>query len=124
MANIIIKRYQHFNRALPNWHNSQGRYISSKRQYEKEVREAGLISYEKAEEIRKHNEDKAKKNRKRYSKETLEFLGEIREGTDKKGKVKLSGRQIDYMIAKGAIKNRDIFADKLPKHYQPKGGFN
>ena len=120
---IVVKNWEHFNKSLPNWHSKDGRYIGSRRQYENEVRQAGLIPFEQAEEMRIRNEETAKKNRK-YSRDTIEFLGTVSNKADKKGKVNLSDRQVDYMISKGAIKDRDVFADKLPKHYQDKGGWS
>jgi hypothetical protein len=119
MVNIICKNYSHFNKALPNWNSPKGRYISSKRQYLNEVAKSGLVSYEKSEEIRQKNEDIQKRNKK-YPKETYEFLNSVKRRTDKSGKVKLSDRQIDYMVKAGAIKDRDKL--RLPSHYQS-GGF-
>lgn len=123
MVYVIVKNYEHMNKALPNWHSKDGRYISSKAQYNKEVRQAGLIPYEQAEEIRRNNEEKAERNRK-YNPETIGFLRSVSSKADKKGKVRLADREIKFMIDKGAIKDRDVFADKLPKHYQESGGFN
>jgi hypothetical protein len=121
MANIIVKNYEHHNRSLPNWDTPKGRYINSRRQYLNEVAKAGLVSYEKSEEIRQRNEDIQKRNRKKYPKETYAFLNSVKRRTDKSGKVKLSDRQIDYMVKAGAIKDRDKL--RLPLHYQDKGGF-
>ena len=113
MVGIIVKNYEHFNKALPNWHSPKGRYISSKKQYIEECKRAGLEPYrepEKREVKLKPNED------------TISFLNSLR--ADKKGKVKLSDKQVDFMVSKGAIKDRDVYADKLPKHYMQSGGFN
>jgi len=121
MVGIIVKDYTHHNRSLPKWDSPKGKYISSKRQYLNEIARAGLIPYEKSEEIRQKNEDNQKRNRKKYPKETYEFLNSVKNRTNKSGKVKLSDRQIDYMVKSGAIKDRDKL--KLPKHYQTAGGF-
>ena len=119
MVNIIVKDYTHHNRSLPNWDSPKGRYINSKRQYLNEIARAGLIPYEKSEEIRQKNEDNQKRNKK-YPKETYSFLNSVKDRTDKSGKVKLSDRQIDYMVKSGALRDRDKL--RLPKHYQS-GGF-
>jgi ribosomal protein S21 len=114
MANIIVKSYEHFNRALPNWHSKKGRYISSKKQYIEECKKAGLEPY---------REPTVRENKPKASKETRQFLNSVKNSADKKGNVKLSDRQIDYMVKSGAIKDRDSYYDKLPKHYQDNGGF-
>ena len=121
MVNIIVKDYTHHNRSLPNWDSPKGRYINSRRQYLNEIARAGLIPYEKSEEIRQKNEDNQKRNRKKYPKETYSFLNSVKDRTDKSGKVKLSDRQIDYMVKSGALRDRDKL--RLPKHYQTAGGF-
>ena len=84
MVEIIVKNYEHFNRALPHWKGHKGMYISSKRQYLNEIAKAGLIPYEKSEEIRQKNEDNQKRNRK-YPKETYEFLNSVKNRTNKSG---------------------------------------
>lgn len=118
MVNIIVKSYEHFNKSLPNWHSPQGRYISSKRQYVEECKRAGLVPFEQAEATRKDTP------KLKPSKECIEIVNYAKSITGKKGKVKLPDRAINKMISMGAIKNRDIFADKLPKVYQERGGFN
>jgi len=123
MVYIIVKEYSHYNKALPNWHSPKGRYISSKKQYYDEVRQAGLIPYEQAEEIRRDNEEIAKKNR-GYSKDTIQFLESVSSKADKKGKVRLSDKEVKFMIDNGAIKDRDKFSKYLPSHYQESGGFS
>lgn len=44
---IIIKKYEHVNTAFQNWNTPKGRYISSKSDYEKAMREEGMVSSEK-----------------------------------------------------------------------------
>jgi hypothetical protein len=123
MVYIHVKNWEHQNKALPNWNDKNGRYISSKKQYVEECKRAGLIPFEQAEELRAKNEDKARQNRMKHNPETLEFLNSVKDKADKKGKVKLSDNQIGYMIKKGAIKDRDVYSKYLPEHYQPKGGW-
>jgi ribosomal protein S21 len=113
MANIIVKNYEHFNRALPNWNSKKGKHISSKKQYVEECKKAGLEPY---------REPAVRENKPEASKETRQFLNSVKDNADKKGNVKLSDRQIDYMIKKGAIKDRDTYQKHLPNDYQ-KGGW-
>lgn len=46
MLNIIVKNYEHFNKALPNWDSPQGKYIGSKAQYDKEMKKGGFEQYD------------------------------------------------------------------------------
>lgn len=123
MVYIICKNYEHFNKALPNWNSPKGRYIRNKHQYQEEMKKAGLIPYEQAERILEQKEREYRDWKPKPTKDCLDIIEAARQSADKKGRVKLSDRTIDKMIKMGAIKNRDIFADKLPKHYQEKGGF-
>lgn len=79
--------YDHFNRAL-------NKRIRNKRQYQNEMKRQGLIPFEQAEEIAKKVREERHKDYK-PTKETERFLHNI--SKDKNGKVKLSGRQIEYM---------------------------
>lgn len=110
---IVVKNYEHLNRAMPNWDTPKGKHISSRKQYEEEIRRAGLTKYK---EPVNQPYKKLKANP-----ETIKFLNSL--NPDKKGKVKLSDRQIDYMIKKGAIKDRDKYNKYIPKDYSEKGGF-
>ena len=98
MANpqIKVKNYEHFNKALPNWDNKDGKYISSRNQYESECKKAGLTKF--TEPSNSPNPTP------KANPETRTFLNSL--NADKKGNVKLSDRQIDYMIKSGAISDR------------------
>lgn len=41
----IVKKYEHFNKALPNWDSKDGKYISSRAHYEKELQKGGFEPY-------------------------------------------------------------------------------
>lgn len=123
MVYIISKNYEHFNKALPNWDSPKGKYIRTKRQYVEAVKRAGLISYEKAEQLREAKEREAKNFKPNLSCQNREFLRSVQDKA-KGNKVKLTDRQIDYMIKTKAIKDRDSYYNKLPKVYQEKGGFS
>ena len=89
MANIIVKNYEHYNRAL-------GKHINSKRQYKDEMKRQGMVSSEKGDEMAAKAKEQAKRDYK-PTRETLQFIESVRQRTDKNGNVKLGGRQIDYM---------------------------
>lgn len=109
--NISIKstNYEHMNRALPNWDTKDGKYISSKAHYDKECAKAGLVSESKAENSRHDNHPTPA-----YSKDSVDFLRGVQNKTDSKGNVRLSDREIDFMVSKGIIKDRDRTPKNLP----------
>lgn len=100
MANIIVKNYEHFNRSLPNWDSTQGKYIKSKAHYEQELKKAGM---KQADSFGKTSEP----SRKEYelSQKAREIIREASYSKDKDGKVRLSGRAIEAMKEIGAIKH-------------------
>lgn len=118
MAYIIIKNYEHFNKALPNWNSPKGRYISSKAHYEKVLSAEGFISKDKADVIaenvrNKRNQDKYDK----LSPQAMELLQSVNK--DKKGRIHLSGKQIDGLQKLGATLK---IPDWCPRHYK-EGGY-
>ena len=58
MPAIIVKNYEHFNRSLPNWDTPKGKYIKTKDQYDRAMKEAGMISYEEMNRIVESNKNK------------------------------------------------------------------
>ena len=52
---IIVKKYEHFNRSLPNWNTPKGVYIKSKDDYDRKLKEAGMVSYEKMQQTVESN---------------------------------------------------------------------
>lgn len=97
---IIVKRYEHVNTAFKNWNTPKGRYISSKSEYEKAMREEGMISSEEAAH-------RAKSNIKDYklSKEAENIIRTAKLKS-KNGKLKLniSDGLVTAMIDKKIIK--------------------
>jgi len=55
MTNIIVKKYEHFNRAM-------GKYITSKKHYEKEMAAGGFVPFEKGEQMAESARAKNHKN--------------------------------------------------------------
>mgnify|MGYP003349363528 CR=1 FL=1 len=53
MPNIIVKKYEHINRALPNWDTPTGKYIKDKDHYDYEMKKAGMVSYDEAKKKEK-----------------------------------------------------------------------
>lgn len=108
---IIIKKYEHYNRAL-------GCYIKSKKHYERCMQEKGFISQEKASQIA---DDARERSIKPYiiSEKTKTLIKAVVDHTDEKRNVKMSDRLIDGLKENGVKFN---FYNKLPKNYE-KGGF-
>jgi len=107
MEIIAKKDISHYNRAL-------GKYITTKRQYNEEMKRRGLVSQEKGNALA---EKAIERRRKPYKidKDTEQFLSEVNMGS-KKGKVKLSGRQLEFMEKKGVNFNK-------PEYKGLEGGF-
>lgn len=111
MPNIIVKNYEHFNRAL-------GKYITSKAQYEREMVKGGFVSFEKGEQMAAKN----RTERQKYdglSPDKMKFLHQVKDMADKKGNIKISDRFVEGLKEHKVI-GRDL--SSLPKHYR-EGGF-
>lgn len=115
MTGIIVKNYEHFNRAL-------GKQITSRAHYEAEMKKGGFVSFEEGEKL--SAEYRRRNPRKEYEleKDSHELINSFKSSVDKKGKLNLSGRQLDAMKAKGVIKKVPAYM-QLPASYQVKGGF-
>lgn len=98
MANIIVKSYEHINSALPNWDTPKGKYIKNKDHYDREMKKAGMVSYEKANKSSQRKEYQV-------SQTSQEIIREVKATADRRGNVKLSDRQIGALIKSGAIKD-------------------
>jgi ribonuclease HI len=95
MANIIVKNYEHYNKAMPNWDTAKGRYISSKAHYEKVMQQEGMITEEEA--IRRGLHKKQKRQEYNLSSDGKALIESIKQRKDKNGNIKLSDRQIKAM---------------------------
>ena len=122
MPAIIVKNYEHFNRSLPNWDTPKGKYIKTKDQYDRAMKEAGMISYEEMNRIVESNKNKEKK----YvpSAKAIGILKAAMSKKDRNGNVKPDGRTIEAMKDMKAVLPKVPDYMKLPSVYSKKGGFN
>ena len=110
---IIIKRYEHINRAFNNWDTPKGKYISSKKQYEEEMKRGGFVDYEKGCRIVEQANLKNSQY-KGLTPQAENVLKAARLQTDSKGRIKPSDRLLDGMKKVGVNFN---VPDWCPKHY-------
>lgn len=111
--NIIVKKYEHYNRSM-------GKYISSRAEYENEMAKGGYIPFEKAEVLAEQRRKEIYKPYNGISEKALKLCKSAKDVADRKGNIKPSDRLIDGMRDCGVN-----FYAQLPKHYQePKGGFD
>ena len=116
MPNIIIKNYEHFNRSLPNWDSSKGKYIKNKDHYDSEMKKAGMVQVDQAGQVGKPTLKDYK-----LSDKARAILQTVKQSADSKGRVKLSDRTIQAMKEIGAIKTKSHpMENNLPGG---KGGF-
>ena len=116
---IIVRKYEHFNRSFKHWDTPKGKYIRTKRQYNEAMAREGMVPYEEAKERVEKFDDKL--NKSTYgplSRKADSLIRSVHGG--KKGKIALSDRQIDAMKEVGVNFN----ALHCPKHYQKEGGFD
>lgn len=114
MVGIIVKNFEHYNRAM-------GKYISSQRHYEEEMKKGGYVKMEDAISV----SNKVKRDQKRdysLSEKARGIIETVKSSADKKGNVHLSDRTIKAMIDIKAINKIPEYM-KLPSHYED-GGFS
>jgi hypothetical protein len=87
---IIVKNYEHYNRSM-------GKKITSKNQYNEEMKKGGYVPFEKGQELARQACDNRKKDYDYLSTKASEVIKSARNSTDKKGKVHMSDRLIDGM---------------------------
>jgi len=117
MPNIIIKNYEHFNTALPNWDTPKGKYIRTKEQYDRAVKEAGMVKYtgeEKSPKLKDYE----------LSSKSRAIIASVKGKADKRGNVKLSDREIDALKSMGAIGKEIKPYMKSGKRSTKSGGFD
>ena len=111
--NIIVKKYEHFNRTM-------GCYIKSRAHYEKEMQKRGFVDWETGERM----VQEAKKNKKDYNGLSDKAMGVIKSAwqqKDKKGNLKASDKLIDGMKECGVSFDACQWVTSYDKH---KGGFD
>lgn len=110
MPNIIIKNYEHYNRAM-------GKYISNKRQYDYEMKKGGYVSLDEGRQLAENHE---KEKQWKPSEKCINVIQGIKNAS-KDGKIVLGNHP---KIVKAMEDSGMTFKlpDWLPKHYQDKGG--
>ena len=96
---IIVKNYEHHNRAFKNWDSPKGKYIKTKDDYDRAMKEQGMVSYEKMQQMA--SEKKLKEYK--LSEQSKEIIKTAKNCKDKRGNVKLSDKTVDAMVKIGAI---------------------
>ncbi len=117
---IIVKQsYSHINSSFPKWDTPTGVRVKNKDHYDRLMKENGMVSFERAEELA------AQKKPKDYSvsKESLAIIKAARMSADKNGNIKLGDKAIKALIEKKAIGKKIPDYMKLPSVYEKKGGF-
>lgn len=93
MKVIVKKDITHFNREL-------NKYITTRKQYKDELKRQGMVPYEQGKDMAERARQRQHQDY-RPTTETRKFLYEVKNSADKNGKIKLSGRQIEYMEKMG-----------------------
>ena len=117
--NIIIKSYEHLNRSFPKWDTPKGKYISSKRQYDEELKRGGFVEYEKGCRIAEQKKSQ-KVDYKGLTPQAENVIRAAHNISDRKGHIKPSDRLIDGMKEVGV----NFYNQNIPKHYRKEGGFD
>jgi TM2 domain-containing membrane protein YozV len=109
---IIVKNYEHYNRAFGGWDCPSGKYISSKAEYEKELNKQGLITTEAAE--KQGLNSGAKRHEYEITKETQQLIENVRQTADSKGNIKPGDKAIDALTSKKPKYNPQALPSSLP----------
>jgi hypothetical protein len=112
MPNIIVKKYEHYNRAMGKW-------IGSRKQYEQEMVKGGYVPFDKAEQMVEQAKERNTKKYDGLSEDKMRFLYQVKNLADKDGNIPTTERFVEG-LKKHKVISRDL--SNLPKHYQ--GGFN
>lgn len=111
MVGIVVKKYEHFNRAM-------GKHIKSKRHYKEEMEKGGFVSFNQGQQAanaaRQKREEKYKP-----SSEALAIMRAAKNRASKDGKVKLSGAMVDGMKKLGMAFGHE----HAPRELKTEGGF-
>jgi len=106
MPNIIVKNYEHYNRAM-------GKYITSKKHYENEMAKGGYVPYEQCQQQVANTLEKQKY--KGVSEKTEKFCHQVKSLADKKGNIQWSNKLIKGLKEHGVDYTPYT---TLPKHYR------
>jgi hypothetical protein len=102
---IVVKNYQHVNRSLPNWDTPNGKYISSKKQYDEEMAKGGFQPYD----------GRGRSERKKWtpSPELRKVLNEVKLTADRKGNIQPTEKLVNKMKSMGVSFNPKIMSNDL-----------
>jgi hypothetical protein len=109
---VIVKNYEHHNRAFAGWDSPQGKYISSKAAYERELEKQGMITCEEAE--RRGMNSGAKRMEYVLEKDTQRLIESVRQTADSKGNIKPGDKAIDALTSKKPKYNPQALPSSLP----------
>ena len=104
---IIIKKYQHVNRSFAGWDTPKGKYISSKKQYDEEMKKGGFVGYEEGRKVAEQVNSKS--YNRELSPKAKDVIKAARLMSDRKGKIKPSDKLIDAMKEVGVNFNKPKF---------------
>jgi len=109
---IIVKQYEHHNRAFAGWDSPQGKYISSKADYQRELDRQGMITCEDAE--KQGLNSGAKRHEYEITKETQQLIENVRLTAYSKGNIKPGDKAIDALTSKQPKYNPQALPSSLP----------
>lgn len=118
MPAIIVKNYEHFNKAFGNWNTPKGVHVKNKDHYDRLMKENNMISYEESVEKSKNNGNKPYVT----SDKAWDIIKAAKNSKNKKCQVKLSDRTLDAMREIGAIDKKIPDYMKIPTN-NSSGGF-
>ena len=113
---IIVKRYEHINRSFGNWDTPKGKYISTRKQYENEMKKGGFVPYDP------NMPDKPARKEYKLSEEKMKFLHRAKDRADRKGNIEVNDGWIKELQANKVLPKDLNYYKKLPSVYN-KGGF-
>ncbi len=117
---IIVKHYNHLNKAFPKWDTPQGTLVKSKDHYDRLMKENNMITYEESVERSKNNGNKPYVT----SDKAWAIIKAAKNSADKKGNIKgLGDKTIEAMKSIGAIDKKIPAYMKIPERYMKQGGF-
>lgn len=119
MPAIIVKSYEHFNKALPHWDTPHGVHVKSKDHYDRLMKENNMITQEEAN---RRNESKQLKAY-TLSKESRDIIAAAKLKTDSKGRLTLGQKMVEKMVEKGILGKKVPSYMQMPSVYAKKGGF-
>ena len=106
MPEIIVKDYEHFNKAFKSWDTPKGKYIRTKHEYNEAMKREGFVSQERAEQLyEKRTRKRQETHKRKLSRKARDIIRSAK--PDKNGKVKLGTRQIKALEEMGIEFNLD-----------------